>query len=98
MTPAWLTGFCSWSSHLGRRTWVVALACVVALARIEREPRGCDTHRTRTDVRSVARTPVRGQGVGWENPERVFPPNTRAWYRRPMSDLPPRQRQVLEFI
>ena len=30
--------------------------------------------------------------------ERVFAPNTRSWYRRPMTDLTPRQRQVLEFI
>jgi len=32
------------------------------------------------------------------NSERVFAPNTRSCYGRPMTDLTPRQRQVLEFI
>jgi repressor LexA len=30
--------------------------------------------------------------------EQMFAPNARSWYGRPMTDLTPRQRQVLEFV
>src|SRR5712692_4949588 len=72
-------------------------------------PRGCDNDGTgharsrgagegsRGCERLFAiqpRTPVRSQGRN----ERVFAPNACSCYRASMSDLTPRQRQVLEFI
>src|SRR4051794_2627946 len=56
---------------------------------VEPAPRAC-----RTPVRRLARTVVRVK----RNSERVFAPNTRSCYGRPMTELTPRQRQVLEFI